>query len=131
MAFESYMLGDEITNEGDPGARTGFAVPIRIPYYRGIVLSLIEEFELSVGDESFARADVALRLRGTDYSMDEVENDGVTRWEFGEWAHIVAKRPGGLEPGEHAVELVQQLRLSYLPWPMRAEWNKTMTVAER
>lgn len=130
MAFEPFMIGDAIQNEpaDDP---TKAVLPIRIPYYRGIVLSLIEEFELTIDGDRFARDDIRFRLRGRDYSMDEVESDGHTRWEFGEWAALVVPCDGGLPAGEHDVELVQQLRLSYLPWPMRAEAMKKVTVEAR
>lgn len=130
MAFEPFMIGESLSNEPD-GEATTAVLPIRIPYYRGIVLSLIEEFELTIDGDRFAREDIRFRLRGRDYSMDEVEGDGRTRWEFGEWAALVVPRAGGYAPGVHDVELVQQLRLSYLPWPMRAEATKTVTVETR
>lgn len=68
-------------------------------------------------------------MRDLTYTQDELEEDGVTRWEFGEKATINVRKPGGLTPGEHTIEAVQQLRLSYIPWPVRGEATKTLAVA--
>lgn len=129
MAFESYMIGEDVENIVVDGSPTGFRIPIRVPYYRGIVLSLIEDFEVTVDGERFPREAVGFRLRDRTFTLDEAGVDGFTRWEFGEWAALDVARPGGLEPGEHEIHLIGQFRISYLPWPMRAEATKRVEVA--
>ena len=129
MAFETYMIGDRIDNVDAEGEITGFRLPIRIPYYRGVVLSLIEEMELTVDGERFPRDAIRFSVRDTTVTLDEAARDGTTRWEFGEWAALEVERPGGLTTGAHDVELTQQLRISYIPWPMRAEASKRVEVA--
>ena len=124
MAFESYMIGEELERRPD-----GFRIPIRIPYYRGIVLSLIEDFEVTVDGERFPRDAIRFTVRDSTLTLDEVAVDGRTRWEFGEWAALEVEKPGGLEPGEHDVEIVGQFRISYLPWPMRPEASKRVRAA--
>jgi Domain of unknown function (DUF6379) len=129
VAFETYMIGDAVKNLTADGAVTGFRIPIRIPYYRGVVLSLIEDFEVTVDGERFPRDAVHFTVRDKTLTLDEVAHDGVTRWEFGEWAALDIAKPGGLDAGEHDVELVGQFRISYLPWPMRPEASKRVQVA--
>lgn len=124
MAFETYMIGDEVESRPD-----GFRIPIRIPYYRGIVLSLIEDFEVTVDGERFPREAVCFSVRDTTLTLDEAGHDGVTRWEFGEWAALDVEKRGGLAPGEHDVEIVGRFRISYLPWPMRTEASNRVRVA--
>jgi Domain of unknown function (DUF6379) len=118
------MIGEELESRAD-----GFRIPIRIPYYRGVVLSLIEDFEVTVDGERFPREAVRFAVREHTLTLDEVAWDGTTRWEFGEWAALDVEKAGGLEPGEHEVEIVAQFRISYLPWPMRPEASKRVRVA--
>ena len=129
MAFETFMIGDRVENVTENGDVRGFRLPIRIPYYRGVVLSLIEDMELTVDGERFPREAIRFSVRDKTVTLDEAAQDGHTRWEFGEWAALVVDRRGGLDPGEHDVELTQQLRISYLPWPMRAEASKRVAVS--
>jgi hypothetical protein len=124
VAFETYMIGDEVTSLDD-----GFRIPIRVPYYRGIVLSLIEDFEVTVDGKSYPREAIRFTVRDKTLTLDEVAWDGHTRWEFGEWAALDVAEPAGLAPGEHDVEIVGQFRISYLPWPMRPEASKRVRVA--
>ena len=123
------MIGEEVTNLTADGAVTGFRIPIRIPYYRGIVLSLIEDFEVTVDGERYSRDAIRFSVRDKTLTLDEAAWDGTTRWEFGEWAALDVTKRGGLEPGEHDVEIVGQFRISYLPWPMRPEASKRVQVA--
>ena len=129
MSFETYMIGEEVTNLAADGDVTGFRIPIRIPYYRGVVLSLIEDFEVTVDGKRFPREAIRFSVRDKTLTLDEVAWDGQTRWEFGEWAALDVLDSGGLEPGEHDVEIVGQFRISYLPWPMRPEASKRVQVA--
>ena len=128
MAFETYMISEEVENLVTGDETSGFRVPIRIPYYRGIVISLIEDFEVTVDGTQFPREAVSFTLRDRTMTLDEVGVDGRTRWEFGEWAALDIAKPGGLDPGEHEVEITGQFRISYLPWPMRPEASKRVTV---
>ncbi len=129
MAFETFMIGESVRNVAEGAEITGFHVPIRIPYYRGVVLSLIEDVEISVDGQSYPRESLRFGVRDVELSLDDLGADGTTRWEFGEWARIVVAKPGGLAEGEHVVDLAQQFRISYLPWPMRAEASKRVRVA--
>jgi len=124
VAFETYMIGDEVTSLDD-----GFRIPIRVPYYRGIVLSLIEDFEVTVDGKRYPREAIRFTVRDKTLTLDEVAWDGRTRWEFGEWAALDVAEPAGLAPGDHDVEIVGQFRISYLPWPTRPEASKRVRVA--
>jgi len=120
---------DGFENVTEDGVVTGFQFKVRITYYRGVVLSLIEGFEVTVDGETFDRDAITFTVRDRTYTLDELEEDGVTRWEFGEKATLTVQKPGGLAPGEHTIEAAQQLRLSYIPWPLRGEASKTLAVS--
>src|SRR4051794_5978452 len=105
----------------------GFEFDVRIPYYRGIALSMIEAFEVTVDGEAVSRDAIRFVLRGQELTHDELERDADTRWEFGELATLKVARP--LEPGEHRIGQATQLRISYLPAPLRGQDEKTLAAA--
>jgi hypothetical protein len=89
---------------------------VRLPYYRGQVLSAVEDIALTVDGDKVARDDVRFTVRGKTWTLDELETTYDERWEFGEVAEVSVLRPGGLAPGRHTVTAAVQLRISYLPW---------------
>ena len=120
--FDRYMIiEDSLRATAD-----GFEFDIRIPYYRGIALSMIEALEVTVDGQEAPRDAVRFVVRGKAYTHDELEQDAETRWEFGEAATLAVAWPGGLAPGEHEIRQATQLRISYLPAPLRGQDAKTL-----
>lgn len=105
--FQNVVEDDEIT---------GFSFLARLPYYRGLGLSMIEDLAVTVDGEAVPRDAVRLSLRGRSWTLDELESVDDDRWDFGEKARITVTRPGGLTPGKHRLKLAERLRISYLPF---------------
>ena len=54
--LETHMLNpDGYKNVETDGKKTGFAFQMRVPYYRGITLSIIRNIEVTVDGEEFPR----------------------------------------------------------------------------
>lgn len=123
--FDRYMIIEGSLRRTDDG----FEFDVRIPYYRGIALSMIEAFEVTVDGEEVPRDRIRFLLRGREYTHDELEQDAETRWEFGEIATLRVAWPGRLEPGEHVIRQATQLRIAYLPAPLRGQDEKSLAVA--
>ena len=121
--FDKYLIIEDSLRRTDGG----FEFDIRIPYYRGIALSMIEAFEVTVDGTEMPRDAIRFVLRGREFSHDEMEQDADTRWEFGEIATLKVDRP--LTPGEHRVSQATQLRIAYLPTPLRGQDEKTLVAA--
>ena len=127
--FEKYMIcEDGFRNVGDASSPSGFQLQLRLPYYRGLGLSMVEDVAVTVDGEPVARSDIRLRLRDRSWSLDELENEFVERWEFGEKAIVEVRKPGGLSPGQHQVEATEKLRISYLPWTSEHKAQKELTL---
>jgi hypothetical protein len=110
MYDKHIIYPDSLRNDGD-----GWRVGVRLPYYRGQVLSAVEDIALTVDGEKVPRDDVRFTVRGKTWTLDELETTYDERWEFGEVADVsVVGR--GLAPGPHTVTAAVQLRISYLPW---------------
>ena len=114
---EKYMICEEgFENVIEDGKTTGFSLLTRIPYYRGIPLSLIDDIELRVDGELVPRDDLRLTTKaGYAFTMIEMETITKYRWEYGEKARLTVLRPGGLAPGQHQIDLKVYLRISYFP----------------
>lgn len=114
--FEKYMIctrGFKNVYEGE--RPTGFQLKVRITYYRGIPVSCVEGFEVSVDGESFPAEQVSFSIGNHTYPLPEVGKAVDVRWPFGEPATLTIRKPGGLKPGIHDVRVVETLRISYMP----------------
>jgi hypothetical protein len=107
----------------------GFAFLGRLPYYRGLGLSMIEDIQITADGEPVAREDVRFAVRGKTYTLDQMETVYDDRWNFGEQAQIVALKPGGLAPGSHKIEFAVRMRVSYLPFVPTTKCVKDLALA--
>jgi hypothetical protein len=129
MMDKHMLCTDGFENVVENGRVTGFALLARLPYYRGLGLSMVEDIAVSVDGEAAPRDAVCLELRGRAWTLDQMETCYDEKWNFGEKARVVVQRPGGLTPGEHRIELAERLRVSYLPFVPTTRDAKVLTLA--
>ncbi|EGI55360.1 hypothetical protein SUS17_1839 [Sphingomonas sp. S17] len=122
--FDNKMIVEDSLKATD----SGFTIEARLPYYRGLGLSMIENVAVSVDGEAIPREDITVSLRGRTWTLDEMETEYGDRWNFGEKALVGVKRAGGLAPGEHRIELAETMRISYLPFVPTTKDAKTLTL---
>jgi Domain of unknown function (DUF6379) len=128
--YDKYLIvGDEFKNVEENGKVTGFQIGERLPYYRGVVLSLIGDTDLAVDGEHFSPDDLTLILDGKTYKWKELEKEVDDRWEFGDVGIVRVAKPGGLKPGEHKVELRQHMKISYVPRGFVGNDSKVLNLA--
>jgi hypothetical protein len=128
--FDNKMICPEgFTNVEENGEVVGFSILARLPYYRGLGLSMIEDIAVSVDGEAVPREDIRFSVRGRSWTLDEMESEYGDRWNFGEKATIIALKPGGLAPGKHRIELAERLRISYLPFVPTTRDTKELELA--
>jgi Domain of unknown function (DUF6379) len=124
------MMDNKMIIEGSlENVADGFSFLGRLPYYRGLGLSMIENIAVTVDGEEVAREDVRLHLRGRTYTLDQMETVYDDRWNFGEKATIIALKAGGLAPGKHTIEFAVRMRVSYLPFVPTTKDTKELALA--
>lgn len=116
MYDKHIIYPDSLGNDQDAEGASGWHIGVRLPYYRGQVLSAVEDIALTVDGEKVPREDVRFTVRGKTWTLDQLETTYDERWEFGEVAQVSVHRRGGLAPGSHSITAAVQLRISYLPW---------------
>ena len=116
--FEKYMIvEDNLKNVVEDGKITGFQFGARLPYYRGVSLSMVEEIEVSLNNEVLPQDQVYIAVHENKYNLNERENELDDRWEMGEVATLFIQKEGGLEKGNHLLGLKINIRIGYLPFP--------------
>lgn len=127
--MDQHMLCDDgFENVVHGGQVTGFSLRARLPYYRGLGLSMVEDIAISIDGEALPREAVRLELRGRSWSLDEMEACFDEKWNFGEKARVVVARPGGLRTGAHRVDLAIRYRVSYLPFVPTTRTGRELTL---
>ena len=129
--FDKYMICEhDFLNVLEFGEVTGFQFKARLPYYRGIGISMIEDLAVTVDAQRFPRQALRITLHGNTYTLDAMEGEYEDRWEFGEEGIVTVQNPGGLTPGLHKIELEAVLRISYLPFLLTGGDTKVLELAE-
>ena len=128
--FDKYMIvGEEFKNVKEGGKVTGFQLGLRLPYYRGVVLSLVGEMQLTVDGEKIPVEQMKVMVGGKTFPVNQLENEPVNKWEFGEVGLLTVAKPGGLKAGQHIVEYKQHMEISYVPTGFWGEDKKTLQLA--
>lgn len=104
-----------IQTRGFRNVNGGFAVRLRLPYYRGLWTSLIEGVALEVDGEQFAPDQLIWTIGETSYTLGELTSSASGRWPVDVPATIQAPREEPLSIGFHDVSADLRLRMSYIP----------------
>jgi hypothetical protein len=100
------------------GQVVGFQAGCRSTYYRGVWLSMLTGFEVTVDGEKFSGAQVKVTVGGKTYTQEEMKKIGNVQWPNYEAALLTVAKPGGLKPGVHQVAIAWGHRTSYIPGGM-------------
>lgn len=104
--FRNLKEGDEIT---------GFQVPVRLTYYRGVWLPQLRPATVTVNGEKFEGDLVTWVIDGESYAQAELEDYPDVQWSSLTPAILQVSKPGGLPLGIHDVEVNIVFSTSYLP----------------
>ena len=113
--FDQYIVcEDDFRATADGGV-----VQVRMPYYRGLGLSMVEAVDLTLDGDRIPAERTSFTVHGHTYSWAEMPNVTHDRWEMGERAELAFRTETPLTAGEHEVSVSVRLRISYLPVPAR------------
>lgn len=129
MMDNKMIVEGSLENHVEDGEVKGFKFLGRLPYYRGLGLSMIEDIAVEIDGEAIAREDVRFHVHGNTYTLDEMETVYDDKWNFGEKATIIALRDGGLGEGNHKVGFAVRMRVSYLPFVPTTKDTKELALA--
>jgi hypothetical protein len=126
--FDQYIVCEENFRTRDDG-RTGGVVEVRMPYYRGLALSMVEAVDLTLDGTPVPADRTTFTVHGNTYTFAELPQTTEDRWEMGERAQLAFETDQPLTPGEHDVAISVRLRISYMPVPGGGRDAKRLTLA--
>jgi hypothetical protein len=126
--FDQYIVCEEGFRPLTDG-RTGGVVEVRMPYYRGLTLSMVEAVDLTLDGTPVAPERTTFTVHGNTYTFDQLPSVTDDRWEMGERAELAFETDEPLAAGEHDVAVSVRLRISYMPVPGGGRGSKRLTLA--
>ena len=114
--FDKYIVCEEGFRHLDDG-RTGGRIEVRMPYYRGLGLSMVEAVDLVLDGTSVPPERTTFTVHDNTYTFAELPTVTDDRWEMGERAELTFETDEPLASGEHDVAVRVRLRISYMPVP--------------
>jgi hypothetical protein len=113
--FENYMLLTRgFQNVSKNNRIIGFQLFVKIAYYRGILLPLIGNWEVTVDGEKFTAEQMTFKVGLDTYTFDETAKAEDVMWDFGKPLTLTVLKPGGLKPGVHEINFIQIIKPSYV-----------------
>ena len=115
MELRKYVLvEDGFQNVRQDGRVTGFQVRMRVPYYRGVPLSLVGDIRVEVDGEVYTGEQLRFSFAGNTFTLEEMTTVTRLYWYYGAPATITVRKEGGLAPGRHTVGAFAKMRISYM-----------------
>lgn len=121
MAFAMRMkLNSEIIKKNSfknlyiNGRKNGFEFDVQLAYYRGHYLSDIDLLEVYLDGEKMPQEAVTFEIKGKELPVYKLTHAVTEFWSQVQPAKIRVIKKGGVETGEHEVELKLMLRVPYM-----------------
>ena len=121
LPFVETVVDNSLVNTLVNGKKLGYEFQIRLSYYRGHYLSCIEELTIVVDGEEVKANDINFCLNGKEFTMGQIPYLISEFWNCNEAATIKVYLPGGLEDGEHNIDVTLLLRNAYMYIPGNTE----------
>lgn len=86
------------------GKVIGFKMGVRLPRYRGNMVSLINGYYVKVDGVEYPQSALRFEVNGKPpRTFEEVKKAVWEHWNYQDTAYLYVEKEGGLEPGEHEV----------------------------
>ena len=110
--FDKYFICEETFKNVIRGSEViGFQIGIKVSYYRGIILGIIKNIEVTVDGEKYSRDQMTFTVKAGTFTLDEMVGREDVRWDFGEIGYVFVRKPGGLSEGAHTVRVHEEVRI--------------------
>lgn len=127
--FDKYIICEDSlrpTQTPQPGAQ----VEVRLPYYRGLGLSMVEAVDVSVDGAAVDPELTTFTVHGQTYPFPDLGRVLDDRWEMGERAILAFPLRRPLASGAHDIDVAIRLRISYMPVPGGGRDHKRLTLQD-
>ncbi|MGB8455509.1 MAG: DUF6379 domain-containing protein [Anaerocolumna sp.] len=117
LSFTDIIQERTLRNYYINGRAIGYQFDIRLGYYRGHFLSVIDELEVETDGEKADEKDSIFCINNKEFAIVELKHQFSEFWNILTPATIKVHKVGGLGRGEHNIKLTLMLRSPYMPLP--------------
>ena len=111
--FDKYFICDEsFKNVVEDGEVTGFQIGVKVSYYRGVILGIVNDMKVTVDGQTYNKEDMTFTVKAGTFTFEQMAGRDDVRWDFGEVAYLRMKKPGGLTEGRHTVRVFEEIRIA-------------------
>lgn len=134
--FVDVVCDDSLKHIYANGKKVGYQFDIRLSYYRGHFLSVIDELAVTVDGEPVTEADTRFCLHGREFGISQLHDLVSEFWQITEPAVIRVFKAGGLPAGDHNIDVKLMFHSPYMPisettyMPIDGCGSKTLTLAD-
>lgn len=115
MNFVDVIVSNSLKNYKINGRNMGYQFDIRLSYYRGHFLTVIDEFGVKVDDVEVPTERIKFCINQKQFSPTEFKNCYTEFWQVLEPATIRIFLPEGLPEGKHKIDVTLMFRSPYMP----------------
>ena len=114
---EKYLIGEEgVKAYVKENVVAGYEFGVRVPYYFGIPLSQIANFQVCMDGQEEDRENVLLIMDdGEVFKLNEISTVSSYHWPYGKKMRVAVLKEGGLAKGSHKLELDVSIAVIYSP----------------
>lgn len=117
--LETHMLNpDGYQNVVEDGKTVGFSFEMRIPYYRGITLSILRDIKVTVDGKEYPREALTVTINDETFTLEEMRTVIHNRWLFGQFGTVTVHTEGRLAEGDHDLSVTVVVAPSYMPFQL-------------
>lgn len=130
--WEQYLIVDgSLHNDVCGDAITGCTLAIRTCWYRSMAVTLIRRLEVRIDGELIPQEDIYFQVEGNPhtYRLDEIgPKQSEEYWYLNKYGFLHLRKPGGLTPGPHMVEVFLEVFVTYHNYPDATYQKKILIV---
>lgn len=136
LNFVDVLRDGSLKNTYVNGEKMGYKFDIRLSYYRGHFLSVIDKLELKVDGKEVKQDDITFCLHGKEFGVAQLHDLVSEFWPILEPATIKVFQKGGLSAGEHDIDFTLIFHSPYMPvseteyMPWDSSQAKRMKISE-
>ncbi len=134
--FVDVVCDDSLKNLFANGNKVGCQFQIRLSYYRGHFLSVIDEFGVKIDGEEIPAEDIKFCLGEKEFGPAQFHDLVSEFWPIIEPATIKIFKNGGFAPGAHDIDVTLMFHSPYMPisedayMPIDGCGSKTLVLGE-
>lgn len=137
MNFTDVVVDNSLKTVWAGDKKMGYQLDIRLSYYRGHFLTVIDEFGVTVDGVEVDNEKIKFCINGKEISPAEFDKCYNEFWRIIDPATIKVFQPGGLSAGEHDIDVKLMFRSPYMPigpnhqyMPVDSCGQKRLTLAD-